>query len=432
MRVVHCVGWYFPEQVGGSEIYVRNLCRQLGAMGVECVVMAPAADGSQPRSMHEGVPVLRYPSGDVERFRSLLAETAADVFHLHSAVLGAGVVELEAARAMVARTLTTVHVPAPVCLRGTLMHMGTEACDGRIEPHRCAACWAVQRGASRPGAELLARISPVTSRLTPRGVLGRVGTALRATALVQDHAAALTRLAAASDRLVAVAGFLHDALRANGIPDAKLYLCRQGVDRPRDATPATRPAHHEGTLRLCFLGRWDPVKGADVVVRAVAALPPRVPVELTLHGTGSDEPAQAYLHALRRLAGNDPRIRLRGALSPDQVPGVLSAHDLVVVPSVWLETGPLVAMEALVAGVPVLGSDLGGLRELIVHGRNGWLVKAGSVPAWRAAIARLARTGLPPDLDRSASGVQTMKDVALQMRRLYLGEPARPTTEASS
>jgi glycosyltransferase involved in cell wall biosynthesis len=424
MRVVHCVGWYFPERVGGSEVYVRNLCRQLVAMGVQCVVMAPAAEGSLPRSTHEGVPVLRYPPGDLERFRSLLAETGADVFHLHSAVLGAGWPELEVARRLLARTLTTVHVPGPVCLRGTLMRMGTEPCDGRIEPRRCAACWALQRGAGRSTAELLARISPGTSRLTPRSGLGRVGTALRATALVQDHAAGLTRMAAASDRLVAVSGFLHDALRANGIPDSKLYLCRQGVDRPRDAAPAAPPVRRDGPLRLCFLGRWDPLKGADVVVRAVAALPPRVQVELTLHGTGSDEPARAYRHELARLAGNDTRIRLRAELSPDQVPAFLSAHDLVVVPSVWLETGPLVAMEALVAGVPVLGSDLGGLRELIVHGRNGWLVKAGSVPAWRAAIARLARTGLPPDLDRSASGVQSMKDVAVQMRRLYLGEPA--------
>lgn len=419
MRVVHCVGWYFPEHVGGSEIYVRNLCRQLGTMGVECVVMAPMTDGSQPRSMHDGVPVLRYPPGDLGRFRSLLAETGADVFHLHSAVYGSGLAELEAARAQVARTLSTVHVPGPVCLRGTLMHMGTEPCDGRIEPRRCAACWAVARGASRPAAELLARISPVTSRLTRRVELGRVGTALGATALVQDHAAHLLRMAAASDRVVAVAGFLYDALRANGISDTKLYLCRQGVDRSEPAAPATRAVRRDGVLRLCFLGRWDPLKGADVVVRAVAALPPGVPVELTLHGTGSDEPARAYRQDLARLAGGDPRIRLREALSPDQVPGVLSAHDLVVVPSVWLETGPLVAMEALVAGVPVLGSDLGGLRELIVPGRNGWLVKPGSVPAWRQAIARLARTGLPPDLDRSASTVQTMHEVALQMRRLY-------------
>ena len=101
MRVVHCVGWYFPEHVGGSEIYVRNLCRQLVAMGVECVVMAPMTEGSQLRSTHDGVLVLRYPPGDLARFRSLLAETAADVFHLHSAVYGAGLAELEAARAQV-------------------------------------------------------------------------------------------------------------------------------------------------------------------------------------------------------------------------------------------------------------------------------------------------------------------------------------------
>jgi glycosyltransferase involved in cell wall biosynthesis len=424
MRVVHCVGWYFPERVGGSEVYVQNLCRQLSALGVQCVVMAPAVEGSADRAQHAGVPVLRYPSTDLERFRDALREAAPDAFHLHSLGQGAGVLQLEAARAQVARTITTVHTPGALCLRGTLMHMGSRPCDGRIEPQRCAACWAEWHGASRPAAELLARVSPITSRLPAAVRLGRAGTALRATALVQGHAAQLQRLVAASDRVVAVAGFVYDALRVNGVPAAKLYLCRQGVDRPAEPAPPSRAVRSEGVLRLCFIGRWDRIKGADVVVRAVAALPPRVPVELTLHGTGSDAAASAYRRELLQLAGADPRIHVLGELAPDQVSATFAAHDVAVVPSVWLETGPLVAMEALVAGVPVLGSDLGGLRELISPGRNGWLVTPGSVPAWRRAIARLAREGLAPDLDRSAAAVGTMADVAAQMRRLYAGEPA--------
>lgn len=420
MRVAHAVGWYFPDHVGGSEVYVRGLCQHLRRRGIDCVVVAPSARGDTEHYDHEGVEVYRCPAQDLERFDALVRELRPDVFHLHSQVTGAGLAQLQVARRHVARTVTTVHVPRALCVRGTLMHMGAVACDGRIDASRCAACWAQERGLSRPAAEALARISPFAGRLLPQGRAGRLGTALHAQAFVRRHQRQLHELAEASDRVVAVAGFLREALRLNGIAESKLHLCRQGVDRPEGHPPTrVRAVGPGGPLRLCFVGRWDRLKGADVVARAVAALAPRVQVTLTLHGSGDGPEARRNRAEVEALAGQDERIRVRGALPPDSVIATFASHDVAVVPSVWLETGPLVAMEALVAGVPVLGSDLGGLRELIEHGQNGWLVKAGSVPAWRRAIERLAREGLPAGLDRSARGVSTMAEVAAQMVALY-------------
>ena len=55
-------------------------------------------------------------------------------------------------------------------------------------------------------------------------------------------------------------------------------------------------------------------------------------------------------------------------------PAFLSRIDVLAVPSQWLETGPLVVLEAFAAGTPVIGSDLGGIRELVSDGRDGLLV----------------------------------------------------------
>ena len=53
-------------------------------------------------------------------------------------------------------------------------------------------------------------------------------------------------------------------------------------------------------------------------------------------------------------------------------------YDALVVPSVWLETGPLVVLEAFAAGVPVIGSRLGGIAEMVRDGVDGLLFGAGN------------------------------------------------------
>jgi glycosyltransferase involved in cell wall biosynthesis len=74
----------------------------------------------------------------------------------------------------------------------------------------------------------------------------------------------------------------------------------------------------------------------------------------------------------------------------------LARYDALVAPSQWLETGPLVVLEAFAARIPVIGSDLGGIAELIADGTDGLLVRPFSSPqAWAAAFRRISAQ---PDL----------------------------------
>jgi len=95
-------------------------------------------------------------------------------------------------------------------------------------------------------------------------------------------------------------------------------------------------------------------------------------------------------------------------------------YDLVAVPSLWLETGPLVVLEAFAAGIPVLGSRLGGIAELVRHGVDGWLAEAGDVRAWQRALRHLVNDpSLLTTLRQGIQPVRTTRDVASETLNLY-------------
>ena len=127
------------------------------------------------------------------------------------------------------------------------------------------------------------------------------------------------------------------------------------------------------------------------------------------------------------MAAGDSRIEFGGAVTHNELAPFLAGVDVLAVPSVWLETGPLVIHEAQACGLPVLGSDLGGIAELIEDGVNGLLRPPGDVAAWRDAIVQLATdTGLLARLADGVRSTRTMSDVAREMRALYeslLGTP---------
>jgi glycosyltransferase involved in cell wall biosynthesis len=88
------------------------------------------------------------------------------------------------------------------------------------------------------------------------------------------------------------------------------------------------------------------------------------------------------------------------------------------VPSRWLETGPLVVLEAKAVGLPIIGSNVGGIAELVREPEDGLLVPPDNVQAWGDAILRLMRC---PSLSARRTGVKvrTMGDVATDMSTTY-------------
>jgi glycosyltransferase involved in cell wall biosynthesis len=433
LRVLQGTAWYPPHSVGGTEVYVEALVEELRGAGAECTVLTPRHPAATGEAyVHAGAPLpaageLRQgrPHARLDAFRACLAACAGGIYHQHSWTRGCGLHHLRAARALGLKTVVTVHVANLVCLRGSMLRHGTSACDGRVEERGCGACWAHGRGLPRLAAGALARLPLAWSRRA-RQAPTRLATALSARALGAERSAHIAELSRTADRVVAVCQWLYDALAANGVPAEKLVLCRQGLPAAflasAAATAATAGAAPQqarnGPLSLVYVGRWAPLKGIDIVVRAVRALP-RAPVQLTVHATPGGAEEAGYERTVRRLAGGDPRIVLAPPLARTELAAALARHDALVVPSRWLETGPLVVLEAQAVGLHILGARLGGIAELIEDGSGGQLLNADDVGAWSAAIATLAERRPHLAAPRRPSTVRSMAAVAAEMTALY-------------
>jgi glycosyltransferase involved in cell wall biosynthesis len=138
-----------------------------------------------------------------------------------------------------------------------------------------------------------------------------------------------------------------------------------------------------------FVGRLLPIKGLDDLVRAAAKLDG----EWTLLVVGSG-PEEATLREDVRRRGLEDRLRLVGGVPHDEVPGLLSLMDVLVLPSVTTrhsrEQFGRVLIEAMSCEVPVVGSDCGGIPEVI--GEAGIVVPERDPEALGAALRALSQS----------------------------------------
>jgi glycosyltransferase involved in cell wall biosynthesis len=130
-----------------------------------------------------------------------------------------------------------------------------------------------------------------------------------------------------------------------------------------------------------YAGRLSFEKGVDVLIEAVSQVP-----GMTLDIAG-DGPARSELEALAAQSGAQDRITFHGRLEPEALQALLRRSGVAVVPSRWYENMPLAILEAYAAALPVIGTALGGIPELIRPGIDGAIVAPADPRALGAAIA---------------------------------------------
>jgi glycosyltransferase involved in cell wall biosynthesis len=244
---------------------------------------------------------------------------------------------------------------------------------------------------------LLKRLRPhlVHAHSSKAGFLGRLAArALGVKSVYTAHGWAFTegvpegrrRLALAmerfagrlGDRVIAVSHHDRDlALRHRVVPSERLKVIWNGVpDTPLRARPEAHPP------RLVMVARFAPQKDHALLLRALAGLK-ELPWTLDLVGEG---PLLPQARALAQALGLAERVRFLGARR--DVAEVLAGAQVFALATRW-EGLPLSVLEAMRSGLPVVATDVGGVKEAVVEGETGFLVGRGDEAGFRERLARL-------------------------------------------
>lgn len=212
-------------------------------------------------------------------------------------------------------------------------------------------------------------------------------------------------LAPATAHMICVSDHERELARRLPLPARRISVIHNGVqDHPLRADPAAEP------MRLIMVARCAAPKRHDLLLQALALAAQRRGREIpaTLVGGGPQ------LAALRQLALTLGLREVTFTGDVDNVPALLARHGLFVLVSDH-EGLPISVIEALRCGLPIVGSDLPGMRELIEHGREGWLVPTEVAPL-ADALAGLA--GQPRERTRMGLAARRRYEQQFEAQRM--------------
>ena len=182
------------------------------------------------------------------------------------------------------------------------------------------------------------------------------------------------------DRIVAATRHEQQLLRQiYRVPAERITVIPLGVNLDRFA-PADRAAARaelgigDEERILLAIGRIQPLKGLDILIRSLAEVTDRDGISLWI--IGGDDRAADEISRLRALAEEfsvASMVRFVGPVEHEALPDYYNAADVVVMPSFYESFG-LVAVEAMASGVPVVASRVGGLSSTVSDGRTGYLI----------------------------------------------------------
>ncbi len=430
MRILLAVHGYPPTHNGGAERRAERTARALAALGhqvrvfcVEAIVKVPPQPSWEERDQ-DNVRVRRLVlhafdnttqfrqsydnSQTADAMKRLLAEWRPDVVHLFSGYL---------LTASVLRVAVEAGVPVVVsltdywwiCQRINLIRSDGARCDGPT-PVGCARCHAEETRRFRLPAQKFPRVADRFWRAVARVPMlaNQVGVPAQIT-----RAETLMRCLGLVQAIISPSQFLANQYIVRGAPSERMRVWRQGVQLDRCELRKSSPR-----LRVGYIGQIKRHKGVDLILEAWAYLQGDHPRELRLYGSAAGE--YGYAQQLREQMHGLANVEWKGEFHGAQVWQVLADLDVLVVPSRWVENSPNTILEAQAVGVPVIGSNLGGVAELVQHERNGLVFQVDDARDLARQLQRLLdEPALLSRLRNADTAFRTFDQEVCQLVELY-------------
>ncbi|GIK40754.1 MAG: glycosyl transferase family 1 [Chloroflexota bacterium] len=408
MKFVLLTHRYLPHFLGGVEVYTHRLAQALKRLGHSVTIIAfnpthePATEAIKTsQDEYDQMPVWRLTFTPAQRpwqtyiyaydpevgqvVKRILQDETPDLL----VIMNFHYVTLASVEAAVELGIPVVHIATdftPICRLSTFIRLDHKPCQEGESVKSCAACYISDHLLGRVAAVALNKFSeeqivqwafqgvrnqrylPVWKRLQPYW---------NQVAVTEQRLKLIAPLRHKIDLVLAPTRYAMDMFLANGFRTDQMALLPFGVTE--DSPLANIKRVSAPYTRFLFISRFQPYKGAHLLIEAFNRLRHPQGATLTLYGDadGHDE----YVRQLNAAAAGNNRIFLRGRLPLTELPNAFAETDFFVLPATWHENSPLILLDAIESKTPVIASHVGGLTDFIQDGVNGLLFPMGNLPA---------------------------------------------------
>lgn len=369
MRVLIGVHQFFPNHYTGTERYVLNLAKQLQKMGhyVKVLTYAFKEKNQFKKSTHsnllyreysfEGVPVIAirhevqpddlsfvFDFMDMEIYNEtarIIKSGNFNIYHCaHPLRIAASIKAAKDSGVKVVFMITDYFMMCPM---GIMLRTDNTLCDGYNDGTSC--------------------LKHCFTNVSKERMQRRISDSQ---ALIQ-----------CCDVLLSPSQFLIAAFNFTGfIPSSRFILSRHGFDYSKKRGHIFKK--FSLPLTFGYIGTVQYHKGVHIMLEGFKKV--KNP-DIRLQVWGGCFHEEEYLKTVEKIAKNDHRIEFKGQYDFNDIDRILAQIDMVIVPSIWYENAPLTISTSLAFGIPVLVSDIGGMSEAIMGGRNGLTFNVGDPDA---------------------------------------------------
>ncbi|MDH7482836.1 MAG: glycosyltransferase [Armatimonadota bacterium] len=412
MKILHVTWGQPPDHLTlGPVAYTQELCDQLSIAGHSSSILAAC-----PRQVEGGLGFavfhqnykgldiygvtnrhvefadLNHPLREMQNTESEIVlrwtvnQKHPDIIHFHN-LAGLSASLLQTAYEMGIPFVVTLHNYWFICPRHDLLDRHNRVCSGPGDGTKCAEC-----------------IPPIE---------GEPDVKDRALAYAARYRNIIRWLNKAN-AIIAVSNYVRNLYLEHGIAPERIITITPAAGTAEQlwATKDKFLRQQSAKITFGFLGTIIFRKGVHLLLDAAEMLHDvRDKFEISIHGSIADH---NYAREIERRLQEDnrflPKVEFAGYYKPDLLPHILGNMSACVVPPLWHEPAPRTVMEALGAGVPVVGARAGGIPEWIKHGKNGFLFEMGNTRGLASHLRYLIEN--PQTLNMLRSNIAPPKPMA--------------------
>ncbi|MBA4416360.1 MAG: hypothetical protein C0392_00390 [Syntrophus sp. (in: bacteria)] len=450
LRILLGTHQFFPEHRTGTEVLTLELARGLRDRNhtvhiITCVMEHKIAytakpwlthdkyDGFSVHRLHFGVSnwnkivFLELSNPDrIALIKDLISTINPDIVHFNHIVGLTGGIIPEIKKMGIPTVFSATDFWA-VCPAYTLYkRFEKKVCEPPANPVDCLQCL-------MPVSGQLAKMAMIISK-TP---LHRLHIKSLAINTLGNRPQAMTNYINSADAVFVSTRFLANTLIKGGINEKLMRVVNYGVDIGDLPEPLPIPERfsENSPLRLGFIGTLSEKKGVHVILDALTRTLPspnesrtreafhRRNIELLIYGKMEEN--DPYCNMLKTKAEScDAAIRFAGIFPHEKIGEILRGIHILIIPSIWHESSPLVLTSALNAHTPLIVSDLGGLTEMINGGNYGFSFAAGNGKMLDRTISTaLDNPGLIARMRQNMKGLKrTTRDYVEEIESEYLNQ----------